>query len=118
MRLSASRHSISILLLHYLPDLGDTFTLPTYFFPVLMPKYITRPARDSRRWRRAAMNNPLCNKGDANLVLFFLLVAGALLLFLIGSILAYTIPNDPILNPYSENASNVLSQNLDSIKPC
>lgn len=50
------------------------------------------------------MNNPLCKEGNGKLVLFFLTIAGTLLLGLISSILAYTLPSDPVATPYSLDA--------------
>lgn len=72
-----------------------------------MPKPTTRPARDSRRWRRAAMKNPFCKGNNDKLVLIYLTVAGALLMGLIGSILAFSLPSSGSRPwpPYSTEAA-------------
>jgi hypothetical protein len=66
----------------------------------MMPKGTTRPPRDSRRWRKAAMNNPLCKRSDNGLVLFLLIAMGVLLIALTGSILAFSLPSDSAAASY------------------
>jgi hypothetical protein len=77
-----------------------------YYLPNIMPKATTRPVRDSRQWRKAAMNNPLCKRSDDGLMLLLLIVMGALLMAFVGCILAYWPPNEPALSMAKPIVSN------------